>query len=72
LVLSCGHPPLQEALRAQHTKFVDGYFCSLLYVKQTDQLVTMEDWASGKARSKAEGRWVKQSRQLVGGNLHAA
>lgn len=57
----------QEGVQQQHTELPPGFFCSLMFIKQKQQFVSLEDWVNGKACSDLEGRWVRASRKLVGG-----
>lgn len=65
---------VQEEVQQQHTELPSGFFCSLIYIKQTGQLLVLEDWANGKAGADLKEDWAKHSRQEVRvdqGPLHA-
>lgn len=44
-----------------------GFFCSLIYIKQANQLLSLEEWAAGRAGHNLKGSWVQSSREQVGG-----
>jgi hypothetical protein len=56
---------LQEEIKQQHRELPSGFLCSLIYIKQTGQLLALEDWATGKAGADLQEDWAKHSRQEV-------
>lgn len=58
---------MQESVQQQHKALPAGYFCCLMYIKQTNELVPLEDWASGKAAPSLKDDWAQHSRQEVCG-----
>lgn len=52
-------------MQRQHRELPPGFFCSLIYIKQTGELLSLEDWASGKAAPGLQQDWAQHSRQQV-------
>jgi hypothetical protein len=55
----------QAELQEQHQELPPGFFCNLIYIKQTGQLLTLEGWATGKEGANVQGDWVQASRRQV-------
>lgn len=52
-------------MQQQHRELPPGFFCSLIYIKQTGELLSLEDWANGKAAPGLQQDWAQHSRQQV-------